>query len=57
MLHLNPKEPWACQRMTFARVLDVARKCYAQAESGAARRLALVHQTKLLIRIDRLTQY
>lgn len=57
MLHLNPKEPWACQRMTFARVLDVARKCYAQAESGAARRLALVHQTKLLISIDRLTQY
>ena len=57
MLHLNPKEPWACQRVTLARVLDVARKCYVQAEHGAARRLALTHQAKLLIRIDRLTRY
>jgi len=56
MLHLNPNETWAPQRITLCRVLNAARVAYAQAHHGDARRLALMHQATLLIRIDRLTR-
>ena len=52
----NPKEHWPFQRRVLAAGIDAARNSYVHAQCGEARRLALVHQTLLQIRIDRLTQ-
>lgn len=52
----NPNEHWPFQRRVLAAGVDAARNSYIKAQCGEARRLALVHQALLQIRVDRLTR-